>query len=126
MRKAKIANLVNGYADQLIGIRADDPLAELSGKQLAEIETFLQLSRQLHETIKPTHPDPVFRARLKGELMTAIGSRSEEREMAIIKAAANPHRWVWVGAAAGSMVLSVAGVIAALLLHQRAVAQTKA
>jgi len=83
-----------------------------------DVASLRQLTERLHEALVPVSPREEFRARLKENLLAAASQRlAAERESRI---AALRRRWVLIGAAAGSLsMLSVAGIVAAVLLHQR-------
>lgn len=79
-----------------------------------------RLTERLHDALVPVSPRAEFRARLKENLLAAASQRlAAERESRI---AALRRRWMLIGAAAGSLsMLSVAGIVAAVLLHQRTI-----
>lgn len=79
-----------------------------------------RLTERLHDTLVPISPRAEFRARLKESLLAAASQRlAAERQSRI---AALRRRWMLIGAAAGSLsMLSVAGIVAAVLLHQRTI-----
>jgi hypothetical protein len=62
-----------------------------------------------------------FRAKLKKELMARANQLVEENRIEAKQVPLFHRRWVIIGAAAGSVVLSVAGIVAAVLLRQRSV-----
>jgi len=123
MRRSKMTDLLVRYADRLVGIQTDDELAHLTAGDVAEIGPYMHLSGQLNAAMQPVSPVKEFRSRLKSELMAAAARKKEP----VVRSETSPiwqNRWVLVGAAAGS-VLSVAGVVTAVLLHQRSVAHSK-
>ncbi|MCS7261397.1 MAG: hypothetical protein NZ765_11590 [Anaerolineae bacterium] len=79
-----------------------------------------RLTERLHAALVPVSPRAEFQARLKESLLAAASQRlAAERESRI---AALRRRWMLIGAAAGSLsMLSVAGIVAAVLLHQRTI-----
>ena len=79
-----------------------------------------RLTERLHDALVPVSPRAEFQARLKENLLAAASQRlAAEREGRI---AALRRRWMLIGAAAGSLsMLSVAGIVAAVLLHQRTI-----
>lgn len=83
-----------------------------------DIAGLQQLTERLHDALVPVSPRAEFQARLKESLLAAASQRlAAERESRV---AALRRRWMLIGAAAGSLsMLSVAGIIAAVLLHQR-------
>ncbi|MGQ9501553.1 MAG: hypothetical protein ACUVSF_12815 [Anaerolineae bacterium] len=85
-----------------------------------DIAGLQQLTERLHDTLVPVSPRAEFQARLKESLLAAASQRlAAERESRV---AALRRRWMLIGAAAGSLsMLSVAGIIAAVLLHQRTI-----
>jgi len=85
-----------------------------------DIASLRQLTERLHDALVPVSPRTDFQARLKESLLAAASQRlAAERESRI---AALRRRWMLIGAAAGSLsMLSVAGIVAAVLLHQRTI-----
>ncbi len=120
MRRIKIADILAAHADRRVGDSSDDQddLLPSPGDQ-AEVTSLLRLSQRLKETLAPVAPSLAFRQQLKGSLISAAVKRAEEK-------ARDSHipflrrRWVLIGAAAGS-ALSVAGIVAAILLRHRSV-----
>lgn len=83
-----------------------------------DVPRLSQLAGQLAGVLAPVSPRPAFEARLKESLLAAASQRlAAERESRV---SALRRRWVLIGAAAGS-VMSVAGIVAAVLLHQRTI-----
>ncbi len=120
MRRRKIADILAAHADRRVGDSSDDQDDLLpSPADQAEVTSLLRLSQRLKETLAPVAPSLAFRQQLKGSLISAAVKRAEER-------ARDSHipflrrRWVLIGAAAGS-ALSVAGIVAAILLRHRSV-----
>jgi|GEM_PF-3297191 len=85
-----------------------------------DIASLRQLTERLHDALVPVSPRTDFQARLKESLLAAASQRlAAERESRI---AVLRRRWMLIGAAAGSLsMLSVAGIVAAVLLHQRTI-----
>lgn len=79
-----------------------------------------RLTERLHDALVPVSPRAEFQVRLKENLLAAASQRlAAERESRV---AALRRRWMLIGAAAGSLsMLSVAGIVAAVLLHQRTI-----
>jgi arginine/ornithine N-succinyltransferase beta subunit len=83
-----------------------------------DVTRLSQLAGQVAGALAPVPPRPAFQARLKESLLAASSQRlAAERESRV---SALRRRWVLIGAAAGS-VMSVAGIVAAVLLHQRTI-----
>ena len=123
MRRSKIVNLLSRYSDRLVGIGIDDDLTHLEARDAAEIGPYMHLTSQLQAAMKPVSPPMEFRSRLKNELVAA----AVKKNAPVVRVESPPiwqNRWVLAGAAAGS-VLSVAGVVMAVLLHQRSAAHSK-
>ncbi|PWH19321.1 MAG: hypothetical protein DDG58_05125 [Ardenticatenia bacterium] len=85
-----------------------------------DVASLQRLTERLHDALVPVSPRADFQARLKESLLAAASQRlAAERESRI---AALRRRWMLIGAAAGSLsMLSVAGIVAAVLLHQRTI-----
>lgn len=122
MRRSKIVNLLARHTDRLVGIGTDDDLAHMTGRDAAEIGPYMHLGSRLQAAMQPVSPSMEFRSRLRSELMAA--AKKSEVNVQQEPAPIWQNRWVLVGAAAGS-VLSVAGVVTAVLLHQRSAAHSK-
>jgi hypothetical protein len=124
MREAVIANVLTAHADYLVSIKTwdEDQMKRLPAHQV-ELAPLLQIAERLNETLKPVTPAPAFKARLRQELLATATRRAEERgierQVPFLR-----RKEVVIGVAAfiGS-VLSVAGIVAALLWRQRFVAR---
>jgi|YNPNPStandDraft_1061719.scaffolds.fasta_scaffold13545_3 hypothetical protein len=100
---------------------AEDEEADyLPSAERIDVTSLRRLTERLHDTLVPVSPRADFQARLKESLLAAASQRlAAEREGRI---AALRRRWMLIGAAAGSLsMLSVAGIVAAVLLHQRTI-----
>jgi hypothetical protein len=120
MRRNKIINVLATHADRRAGDSSDDQDdLLLSPADQAEVTSLLRLSQRLKETLAPVAPSLAFRQQLRGSLIsTAVeraGERARDSHIPFLR-----RRWVLIGAAAGS-VLSVAGIVAAILLRHRSV-----
>jgi anti-sigma-K factor RskA len=124
MREAVIAKVLTAHADYLVSIKTwdEDQMKRLPADQI-ELTPLLQIAERLNGTLKPVTPAPAFKARLRQELLTAAARRAEKRgidnRVPFLR-----RKEVVIGVAAfiGS-VLSVAGIVAALLWRQRSVAR---
>ena len=120
MREAVIANLLTAYADYLVSTKTgdEDHMKRLTTHQV-ELAPLLQIAERLNKTLKPVTPAPAFKTRLRQELLATAARRAEERgiekQVPFLR-----RKEVVIGVAAviGS-VLSVAGIVAALLWRQR-------
>ena len=122
MRKRVLVAAVAAYADHLTGRRADrGEVLDLGPDCRAEIAPLLRISDRLKAGLRPVAPSPGFKAQLRGALMAEATRRAEERA-AGKKASWLQRRGVVIGAVVGS-VLSVAGIIAAIVWRQRYVAR---
>jgi hypothetical protein len=94
-----------------IGRTAREKMGYWAGKSFADrVVELRQLVRLLRQTLVPVQPRPAFRSAL-GEQLSLDAFRVEmERQ--------NRWRWLVIGSALGS-VISLLGVLTALLLRQR-------
>ena len=122
MRKGLMERLVTRHADQLVGLSRDDVLPGLKEDEFREIEPYLSLGHQLRAAMPPVFAGAEYRSRLRRDLV-ACASRRRLPSVQTERAPFWQNRWVWAGAA-GSL-LSVVGVVAVLLLHQRSAAHSK-
>ena len=109
--KARVSYLTDtSFDDEAdVGLPAVEP---------EDVPRLSQLAGQLASVLAPVSPRPAFEARLRESLLAAASQRlAAERESRV---AALRRRWMLIGAAAGS-VMSVAGIVAAVLLHQRTI-----
>jgi hypothetical protein len=109
--KARVSYLTDtSFDDEAdVGLPAVEP---------EDVPRLSQLAGQLANVLVPVAPRPAFEARLRESLLAAASQRlAAERESRV---SALRRRWVLIGAAAGS-VMSVAGIVAAVLLHQRTI-----
>lgn len=114
--------LVTRHADQLVGLTDEDALAGLRARDIVEIEPYVHLGRQLRATMTPIPVGVEYRSRLRRDLVVCA-SRKRLPAVQTERAPFWQNRWVWAGAA-GSL-LSVIGVVAAVLLRQRSIAHSK-
>jgi hypothetical protein len=77
------------------------------------------LSGQIKDVLVPVPHRPAFQAKLRASLLAAASQRLAVQQMES-RVSFWRRRWILVGAAAGS-VLWVAGIVAALLVHQRTI-----
>jgi hypothetical protein len=118
-----VVEVLAAHADHLMG---DGPESEdylkLFPDYRAELKPLLRIAERVRAALVPVRPSPAFEAGLKQDLIEAAIQRAEEREnkkrVSFIR-----RRGVLIGAAAIGSVLSVAGIVAALLLRQRAMAR---
>ena len=124
MREAVTANVLTAHADYLVSIKTwdEDQMKRLPTHQV-ELEPLLGIAERLNEALKPVTPAPAFKTRLRQELLAEAERHAEER--GIVKRVPFLRRKevvIGVAAAIGS-VLSVAGIVVALLWRQRSVAR---
>ena len=118
-----VVEVLAAHADHLMG---DGPESEdylnLFPAYRAELTTLLGIAERVKATLVPVTPSPAFEAGLKQDLLEAAIQREEEKEekkrVSFLR-----RRGVLIGAAVVGSALSVAGIIAALLLRQRATAR---
>ena len=122
MRKRQLIRIIADHSDRLVRDKADERGKALSPAELSEVAPFLQLNERLKKTLIPVTSSAEFRANLKDSLM----ANAAQRQSLTPGSARIPplqRKWVIIGAAAGSAI-SVAGIVAAVLLHQRSAAHT--
>ncbi len=124
MHEAVTANVLTAHADYLVSIKTwdEDQMKRLPTHQV-ELEPLLGIAERLNEALKPVTPAAAFKTRLRQELLADAARRAEER--GIVKQVPFLRRKevvIGVAAAVGS-VLSVAGIVVALLWRQRSVAR---
>lgn len=124
MRKKQMIELLATHANRLIANQADEiDDMDLSDADRSQITQIKQFAGQIKETLVPITCSPEFKARLKQDLMTAYALDTEgQAEQNRDRVPVLRRRWVLVGAAAGSVALSAAGILAAVLLRQRSTA----
>ena len=118
-----VVEVLAAHADHLMD---DGPESEnylnLFPAYRAELTPLLGIAERVKAALVPVTPSPAFEAGLKQDLLEAAIQRAEEKEekkrVSFLR-----RRWVLIGAAVVGSALSVAGIIAALLLRQRATAR---
>ena len=117
-----VVEVLAAHADRLMddGPESEDYL-NLFPAYRAELTPLLEIAERVKAALVPVTPSPAFEAGLKQDLLAAAIQRAEEREsrkqVSFLR-----RRGLLIGAAVGS-VLSVAGIITALLLRQRSIAR---
>ena len=118
-----VVEVLAAHADHLMddGPESEDYL-NLFPAYRAELTPLLEIAERVKAALVPVTPSPAFEAGLKQDLLEAAIQRAEEKEekkrVSFLR-----RRGVLIGAAAVGSALSVAGIIAALLLRQRAMAR---
>jgi hypothetical protein len=118
-----VVEVLAAHADHLMddGPESEDYL-NLFPAYRAELTPLLGIAERVKAALVPVTPSPAFEAGLKQDLLEAAIQRAEEKEekkrVSFLR-----RRGVLIGAAAVGSALSVAGIIAALLLRQRAMAR---
>ena len=118
-RIKRVAESITTRVDQLVSVPFDEEneLA-LAPVDQAQVARLTELAGQFKEALVPVTPQPAFQARLRETLLAAASQRLAAQKES--RVAAIRRRWVLVGAGVGS-ALSVAGIVAAVLLHQRVI-----
>jgi hypothetical protein len=118
-----VVELLAAHADGLISDGADgEDYLNLFPAYRSELTPLLGIAERVKAALVPVEPSPAFEAGLKKDLLAAAIQRAEEEGQK--KRISFLHRrGVLIGAAAVGSALSVAGIIAALLLRQRAMAR---
>ena len=121
-----VVEVLAAHADHMIsdeagGAGSKDYL-DLFPDYRAELKPLLGIAERVKATLVPVTPSPAFETGLKQDLVAAAIQRAKEKEerkrVSFLR-----RRGVLIGAAAVGSVLSVAGIVAALLLRQRAIAR---
>ena len=118
-----IVEVLAAHADHLIGNEADSAdYLTLFPAYRAELGPLLRIAERVKGVLVPVTLSPAFESGLKQELLATATQRAEEqgqgRKVSFLR-----RRGVLIGAAAVGSVLSVAGIVAALLLRQRSIAR---
>ena len=118
-----VVEVLAAHADHLIGDGADsEDYINLFPTYRAELTPLLGIAERVKAALVPVAPSPAFEAGLKQDLLAAAIQRAEEKkekkQVSFLR-----RRGVLIGAAAVGSALSVAGIVAALLLRQRAMAR---
>jgi len=122
-----VVEVLAAHADYLIGAEAGGGVSkeylDLFPAYQAELTPLLGIAERVKAALVPVAPSRAFEAGLKQDLLAAAIKRAEEEEdkkrVSFLR-----RRGVLIGAAAVGSALSVAGIVAALLLRQRAIART--
>ncbi len=121
-----VVEVLAAHADHLIGDgesgAGSKEYLDLLPAYQAELTPLLGIAERVKAALVPVEPSRAFEAGLKQDLLAAAIKRAEEKEdkkrVSFLR-----RRGVLIGAAAVGSVLSVAGIVAALLLRQRAIAR---
>ncbi len=117
-----LVEVLAAHADRLVGNQANgEDFLELFPDHKAELAPLLRVAERVKAVLVPVTPTPAFETGLKKDLLEAAIRRVEEQKSKK-KVSFLRRRGVLIGAAVGS-VLSVAGIIAALLWRQRSIAR---
>ena len=119
VRVRKVTESIRARMNYLTDTSSDDEDdLRLPSVDPHDLPRLSRLAGELAGVLEPVCPRPAFQVRLKESLLAAASQRlAAERESRVSELR---RRWVFIGAAAGSMV-SLAGIVAAVLLHQRAI-----
>lgn len=119
----KVAEMLAAYIDYLVGIGATCPDGqELAPADRDQLEVLFSIADQLRRVLTPVAPRPSFERQLKDNLLAAAVQRVATPSRNGRASGLMRRRWVLVGAAAGSL-LSMAGIVTAVILRQRSVAR---
>ena len=122
MSENVVTEVLAAHADRLAGneVNGEDYLNLFPDHQ-DELAPLLRIVERVRAVLVPMEPAPEFEAALKQGLLAAAIQRAEEQK-SVKRVPFLRRRGFIIGAAVGS-VLSVAGIIAALLLRQRPIAR---
>ena len=117
-----VVEVLAAHADNLAGNEANsEEYLDLFPTYKEELGPLLRIADQVKAALLPVAASSEFEAGLKQDLLEAAIQRAEEREQRQ-QVSFLRRRGLLIGAAVGS-VLSVAGIITALLLRQRSIAR---
>jgi len=118
-----VVEVLAAHADHLMGNGAEsEEYLNLFPAYRAELTPLLGIAERVKAALVPVSPSTAFEAGLKQDLMAAAIKRAEGKEKKT-RGLLLRRRGVLIGAAAVGSALSVAGIVAALLLRQRAIAR---
>ncbi len=117
-----IVEVLAAHADHLVGNKDNgEEYLNLFPAYQAELAPLLRIAERVKAALVPVRPSPAFEAGLKQDLLAAAVQRADAREsekrFTFLR-----RRGVLIGAAVGS-VLSVVGIVVALLWRQRSIAR---
>ncbi len=119
MHEDVIADILAAHADHLVRNQSrDEDYLSLLCDHRAELAPLLQIAKRVRAILVPVAPSPAFEAGLRQDLLVAAIQRTEEQRVPFLR-----RKGVIIGAAAVGSVLSVAGIVAALLWRQRSIAR---
>jgi len=118
-----VVEVLAAHADHLMGDGAEsEEYLNLFPAYRAELTPLLGVAERVKAALVPVSASAAFEASLKQDLLAAAIKRAEEEEEKT-RGSFLRRRGVLIGAAAVGSALSVAGIVAALLLRQRAMAR---
>jgi hypothetical protein len=123
MRDKVMTEVLAAHANYLVGDETNsEDYLNLFPAYRAELAPLLRIAERVKAVLVPVTPSPAFEAGLKQDLLAAAIRRAEKRstgrQVSFLR-----RRWVLIGAAAVGSVLSVAGIVAAVLWRQRFIAR---
>jgi hypothetical protein len=123
MAENVVVEVLAAHADRLVGNEANgEDYLNLFPDYQAELTPLLRIAERVKAVLVPVMPSPAFEAGLKQDLLAAAIGRAEgqknRKPVSFLR-----RRGVLIGAAAVGSVLSVAGIVAALLWRQRSIAR---
>jgi hypothetical protein len=122
MSENVLVEVLAAHADHLMDDGDSKNYLTLFPAHRAELAPLLRIAEQVKAVLVPVTPTPAFEAGLKQDLLAAAIQRAEEqskkKRVSFLR-----RRGVLIGAAAIGSVLSVAGIVAALLWRQRSIAR---
>ena len=122
MSENVVVEVLAAHADHLVGNQANNAdYLNLFPAYQTELAPLLRIADRVKAVLVPATPSPEFEAGLKQDLLAAAIQRAEEqaneKQVSFLR-----RRGFLIGAAVGS-VLSVVGIVAALLWRQRSIAR---
>ena len=107
MNKKRVARVLAGHADGLIGRSDSIQQTDMTDQEYAEVAPLLRLAERLHQNMRLVQPPEGFLRSLKRELT--------DRPKRQVPVAKRTRRSMLIGAAAVGSVVSIASVMGAVL-----------
>ena len=119
MRPKTLADVLTAYADQLGQKRQDqDDYLTMFPEYKDELASLMSVAAAVKKALRPVKPPRAYREALHRDLLAT--AQQKMKPSLIIRNPFDHRRLIIIGAAIGSAVSVVAGIIAAVLIHNKA------